>query len=116
MLFVMGHPLLDTEGTPYECRSVQKQNRIISISPRLIEFSVIQDLLRGGYPMHVHKHVHTCINMIFSIANDYPPYRNSSPKGTPIMTSLLMHVPHACMCVHACVHGHAHRHVCGVDS
>ena len=46
----MGHPLLDTEGTRYECRSVQKQNRIISISPRLIEFSLIQDLGGVGVP------------------------------------------------------------------
>ena len=41
------------------------------------------------------------------------PIRNGFPKGIPIMTSLLMHVPQTCMCVHACVHGHAHRHVCG---
>ena len=108
----MGHPLLHTKLSLYEWSGVQrsqifKWNHILSISSRLIEFLLIWESLplgvRVGWMgcgMHIHAHLHTCINMIISIANGYP-HRYWFLRGIPLRISSLIHM-HTCMCV--CVH------------
>ena len=95
-----------------------KQNRIISISARLIEFwcfglpaalgvggGCMGVGMAGGAPTHVHMHActHTHIytlNMIISIANGSPHWGN--PWEFPMMS--YTHVC-ACTCMCTCVRG-----------
>ena len=97
-----------------------KQNRIISISSRLIEFwcFALPAALGvgqvggwgwwvvGGTPTHMHMHadmhmhIYT-LNMIISIANGSPHWGN--PWEFPMMSHVHVHV---CPCMHACAYAH----------
>ena len=105
-----------------------KQNRIISISSRLIEFWCFGLLVAlgvgglggcgwgwlGGAPTHVHMHAHArththahacMVNMIIP-CKWLPPLDFGKSQGFPMMSYVYAHV---CMCMHvhacACVWG-----------